>query len=75
MYVALSAFNVADPYPYSLQCHACETRHTALTVAREVVALLQDAPASPLQAVRKKYSTDKFCAVTKVAPPLSILSE
>jgi hypothetical protein len=75
MYVAMRAFNKADPYPHALSRHAHKQQEEVLHVAKEVVRILQRAPSSSLQAVCKKYSTTKFCEASTVAPPLGILDE
>lgn len=77
MYVALTAFGRSGDaaYPRPLAVHAGRGRADALAAAKEVVGLVQRAPGSHLQAVRKKYSSPKFCKAAAVAPPVSILEE
>ncbi|KAI8477515.1 MAG: B type cyclin [Monoraphidium minutum] len=75
MYVAMRAFGKADPYPHALMRHSAKRREEVLHVAKEVVRLVQRAPTGSLQAVRKKYSSDKFCQAAMRDPPLAILDE
>ncbi|KIZ00471.1 Cyclin-B1-4 [Monoraphidium neglectum] len=75
MYVAMRAFGKADPYPQALARHARVPRDGALEAAQHVVRLLLAAGCGSLQAVRKKYSTAKFCEASAVAAPADILDE
>jgi hypothetical protein len=65
----------ADPYPQALARHARVPRDGALEAAQHVVRLLLAAGCGSLQAVRKKYSTAKFCEASAVAAPADILDE
>ncbi|WIA29322.1 hypothetical protein OEZ86_011827 [Tetradesmus obliquus] len=75
MYVAMRAFKKEEPYPYNLMRHAHHTRESVLHISKEVVRLVQVAHTGNLQAVVKKYSTQKFCEAAMVQPPLEILDE
>ena len=55
--------------------HSTKRLDEVLHVAKEVVRILQRAPDSNLQAVRKKYASVRFGEASAVAPPLAILDE
>jgi hypothetical protein len=75
MYVALKAFHKEDAYPHNMMRHAYLNKDSVLHISKHVVRLVQNAHASQLQAIIKKYSTTKFCEASMVPPPLDILDE
>jgi hypothetical protein len=71
----MKAFKKEEPYPYNLMRHAHHTKESVLHISKAVVRLVQVAHQGNLQAVVKKYSTQKFCEAAMVQPPLEILDE
>lgn len=58
-----------QPWPERLHAASHQTEQSLRPCGRELCALLQGAEKSSLQAVRKKFSSDKYNAVAKLLTP------
>jgi cyclin B len=64
--LANKIMRISPPWPGTLTKHTRNTEASLKTCAKEMCALLQGAEKSSLQALRKKFSSDKYGGVAKL---------
>ena len=64
--LANKIMRISPPWPSTLAKHTRNTEAGLKTCAKEMCALLQGAEKSSLQALRKKFSSEKYGGVAKL---------
>ncbi|KAL3161613.1 hypothetical protein ABBQ32_010471 [Trebouxia sp. C0010 RCD-2024] len=73
VYVANKAFKQSQAYPYALRKHSGFDEISIRPCAQALAVLNKKAEKASLVAVYKKYSTDKYHAVSKVVKPFDLV--
>ena len=75
LYTARLALGRENPFCSQLQHHSGYTAASVQECAVHLAGLFRKAPSASLQAVMKKYSSDKFGAVAKLPAPAALLDD